>query len=108
MIFAWRRPDETWPGCRCLPPAAASAPAEVLRHALREEDAAAFSARFPDTDPALLGALFTGPADGPRWPAADRPGVYRREHASVLIRSRAASVVLDPLRLGIGHFPEGL
>src|SRR5262249_42714389 len=38
-----------------------------------------------------------------RWQPADRPGIYRREHASVLVRSQTTSVLLDPTVL-IGDF----
>jgi L-ascorbate metabolism protein UlaG (beta-lactamase superfamily) len=30
------------------------------------------------------------------WPAVDGPGIYRREHASLLIRSRTTSILIDP------------
>ncbi|WP_428262821.1 MBL fold metallo-hydrolase [Haliangium sp.] len=38
----------------------------------------------------------------PRWPDAGRPGVHRREHASVLIRSRTTTVLVDPIGLQLG------
>jgi L-ascorbate metabolism protein UlaG (beta-lactamase superfamily) len=34
-----------------------------------------------------------------RWPAIRGPGVYRREHACLAIRSRSTTVVLDPISL---------
>jgi hypothetical protein len=33
------------------------------------------------------------------WPRDRRPGVYRREHASVLVRSETTSVLIDPIAL---------
>ncbi len=35
----------------------------------------------------------------PGWQAAHAPGIYRREHASLLIRSLTTSVVIDPIAL---------
>jgi hypothetical protein len=48
------------------------------------------------------------PRDPPRqpWPSASIPGVYRREHASVLIRSRRTRILIDPVALlgrGLPH-----
>jgi hypothetical protein len=34
-----------------------------------------------------------------RWSDADLPGIHRREHASVLIRSRTTSLLVDPIGL---------
>jgi L-ascorbate metabolism protein UlaG (beta-lactamase superfamily) len=38
----------------------------------------------------------------PRWPRADGPGIYRREHASLLVRSETTSILLDPIGMQIG------
>ena len=58
----------------------------------------------------VLDALTAGPParDLPRWDAAEAPGIYRREHASLLLRSRQAAVVVDPLALGVARFPDTL
>ncbi len=37
-----------------------------------------------------------------RWPPADRPGIYRREHASLLVRSETTSILLDPIGMHTG------
>lgn len=37
------------------------------------------------------------------WPAVDAPGIYRREHASLVIRSRTTTLLLDPQVLNIGE-----
>ena len=47
------------------------------------------------------------------WPAAERPGLYRREHASLLIRSRTSAILLDPLAelegaLELSGVPRGM
>jgi hypothetical protein len=34
-----------------------------------------------------------------RWPPISSPGVYRREHACIAIRSRSTTIVLDPIAL---------
>jgi hypothetical protein len=39
------------------------------------------------------------PGDVGQWPAVRGPGVYRREHASLLIHSGTTSVLLDPIGL---------
>jgi L-ascorbate metabolism protein UlaG (beta-lactamase superfamily) len=46
-----------------------------------------------------------------RWPPSDLPGIYRREHASVLVRSETTTIVVDPQVLAggwttnHGHYP---
>jgi len=37
------------------------------------------------------------------WPAVDAPGIYRREHASLVIRSRTTTLLLDPQVLNVGE-----
>lgn len=39
------------------------------------------------------------PGPEPAWREATAPGIYRREHASLLFRSRAAAVLVDPICL---------
>lgn len=44
--------------------------------------------------------LGTGAGDpNGAWPTVDRPGIYRREHASLLFKSSGAAVLLDPVML---------
>jgi L-ascorbate metabolism protein UlaG (beta-lactamase superfamily) len=48
-------------------------------------------------------ALFLAPGGAatlaPRWPEARRPGIYRREHASLLVRSETTTILVDPISL---------
>jgi L-ascorbate metabolism protein UlaG (beta-lactamase superfamily) len=57
-------------------------------------------------DQRLTDALLTQGPDraqrSPRWPPADVPGIYRREHASLLFRSDTTTVVVDPQVLAGG------
>jgi L-ascorbate metabolism protein UlaG (beta-lactamase superfamily) len=39
------------------------------------------------------------------WPRADRPGLYRREHASLVVASRTTRVLLDPIGLVSAQLP---
>lgn len=50
---------------------------------------------------AVAGAPGDATAHG-AWPAPRHPGIYRREHASLLIRSRTTSVLVDPQSLNLG------
>ncbi|MCC6994177.1 MAG: MBL fold metallo-hydrolase [Deltaproteobacteria bacterium] len=73
----------------------------------------------PGGDPSLLAAelaellgpglpALAPPAAAPRWPEIGRPGIYRREHASLVISSRTSCLVVDPLALAVGRFPAAL
>ena len=44
-------------------------------------------------------------AEAKTWPQVDRPGVYRREHACLVVRSRDASVLIDPVARLAGSLP---
>ncbi len=48
-------------------------------------------------------AVFQAPADEPAWPKISQPGIYRREHASVVIRSRTTTILVDPITLWSGY-----
>jgi L-ascorbate metabolism protein UlaG (beta-lactamase superfamily) len=50
-------------------------------------------------------AVFQASADEPSWPEISEPGIYRREHASVVIRSRTTTILVDPITLWSGY-PE--
>lgn len=86
--------------------------AELVRAAAQLDDIPAFRSRFAgQIEPELLDLLCATPPDrsaAPLWPAASRPGIYRREHASLMIRSRDASLLLDPLSLALWYFPPAL
>jgi L-ascorbate metabolism protein UlaG (beta-lactamase superfamily) len=47
-------------------------------------------------------ALGTG-----RWPSAEAPGIYRREHANLLFRSDTTTVVVDPQALSRNFTTDG-
>jgi L-ascorbate metabolism protein UlaG (beta-lactamase superfamily) len=49
----------------------------------------------PDLSAALWPSTPRRSAAG-RWPRVDAPGIYRREHASLVFRSRTTTVVIDP------------
>jgi L-ascorbate metabolism protein UlaG (beta-lactamase superfamily) len=54
----------------------------------------------------LLDLLTSGPREVlPTWPVPDGPGLYRREHASLLVRSREATLLIDPITMAIS-FPR--
>jgi L-ascorbate metabolism protein UlaG (beta-lactamase superfamily) len=47
--------------------------------------------------------LLTSPAQvADKWPAVSAPGIYRREHASLVIRSSNTTVLVDPTNLAPG------
>jgi hypothetical protein len=73
---------------------------DLLRQMARVDDIAGSCEHAAILDDEMR-ELLTGPDDAPvaRWPAADRPGLYRREHASLLVRSGTTSLVIDPIAL---------
>lgn len=82
-----RRPDAP---LRATLPFDPSAPAEIvsLLRALTTGEG----------DPGAFGGLMTAPdEDAPRFPRIDAPGIHRREHGSIAIRSRTTTLLLDPV-----------
>jgi hypothetical protein len=51
--------------------------------------------------------LRTDPSPMPAFARVDEPGIYRREHGCVVIRSRTTAVMLDPVCYWIPHAPRG-
>lgn len=49
-------------------------------------------------------AFLTRPGALPesRWAPPDRPGIYRREHASLLVRSETTAILVDPIGMQTG------
>jgi L-ascorbate metabolism protein UlaG (beta-lactamase superfamily) len=81
-----------------LEPDEVEAAADFIRDGATATDDGAFWSAQAHLGDDFVSRLAGPPAAGaPRWPTPDRPGIYRREHASLLIRSRHASVLLDPL-----------
>jgi L-ascorbate metabolism protein UlaG (beta-lactamase superfamily) len=70
----------------------------ALRSSLRartpEEHRHGLARLLPDFERFCVSKIEPG-LDG--WPAATQPGIYRREHASVVIRSATTSILVDPL-----------
>ncbi|WP_437757315.1 MBL fold metallo-hydrolase [Sorangium sp. So ce1389] len=73
--------------------------ADLLRDGAAQRDVAVFRADYAHLGDGFLDRILRAPgaAGSWAWPPATSPGIYRREHASLLIRSREASVLLDPL-----------
>lgn len=85
---------------------ALSVVAEVLRFGSQGDDWEAFREECGFLGPEMLGLMAPGPqAAPPVWPAPDAPGLYRREHASLLIRSATTSLLVDPIGMATA-FPH--
>jgi L-ascorbate metabolism protein UlaG (beta-lactamase superfamily) len=83
-----------------LPPEAVPVVADFLRVLTRSEDVEQVREAWPFDDPEWLERLTRrGARKGARWPEPDGPGIYRREHASLLICSRTTRILVDPIRL---------
>jgi L-ascorbate metabolism protein UlaG (beta-lactamase superfamily) len=59
----------------------------------------------PEAQAVLFHAPGQPPASPPRWPESRRPGIYRREHASLLVRSETTAVLVDPISLASEKLP---
>lgn len=83
----------------------ASAPevGDLLRHLARDPEDVARRLGLPE---AVTSALAPDEPDCmPTFARIDEPGIYRREHGSIVIRSETTSVLLDP----VSHWmPQGL
>ncbi|WP_309896444.1 MBL fold metallo-hydrolase [Archangium sp.] len=82
-----------------LPEEAVPVVAEFLRLLSRSEDVERVREAWPFDDAEWLERLTRGGTPDSRWPEPDGPGIYRREHACVLIRSRTTSILVDPIQL---------
>ncbi len=83
-----------------LPEEAVPVVADFLRLLSRSDDVAQVREAWPFDDADWLERLTrTGDRVEARWPEPDGPGIYRREHACVLIRSRTTSILVDPIQL---------
>ena len=73
--------------------------ADFLRAAARAGSLEEVRAAWPFGDEDWRDSLFA-PAPPPTpWPEPSGPGLYRREHASILVCSRTTSVLVDPIPL---------
>lgn len=72
--------------------------ADLLRLALRGTSSDAFVDQYSDLGAEFLQQIVAQPPSNElRWIADGRPGIYRREHAALLVRSATTTVLLDPL-----------
>jgi L-ascorbate metabolism protein UlaG (beta-lactamase superfamily) len=60
----------------------------------------------PEAQRELFHAPEQAPASPPRWPQSRGPGIYRREHASLVVRSETTAVLLDPISLVSEKLPK--
>jgi L-ascorbate metabolism protein UlaG (beta-lactamase superfamily) len=82
-----------------LPEEAVPVVADFLRVLARSPDAARVREAWPFDDAEWLERLTCAPEPPARWREPDGPGIYRREHACLLIRSRTHGLLLDPIQL---------
>jgi L-ascorbate metabolism protein UlaG (beta-lactamase superfamily) len=80
-----------------LPEQAAPVVAEFFRAATHTNDPRKVREAWPFDDEAWIERLVEAPKPGLQWPEPDGPGIYRREHASLLIRSRTTGILVDPV-----------
>lgn len=75
----------------------------LLHLGARSDDLAAFRELAEALGEEAL-AFITRPGElrPSRWPRAEGPGIYRREHASLLLRSETTSILLDPIGMQTG------
>jgi L-ascorbate metabolism protein UlaG (beta-lactamase superfamily) len=93
-----------------IPVSAVSVVARMLREIgpSRDRDALRAAAVKAGVYPRLVDALCacveesSAPAPYGTWRRVDAPGIYRREHASVVIRSHTTTLVVDPQGLNEG------
>lgn len=97
-----------------LPTSGVPGIARLLGAVGRSRDSDALrDAAGPDVLPNLVSVLCGGvePASAPAphgtWARIDAPGIYRREHASVVIRSRTTTLLVDPQGLNAGESSNG-
>gem|GEM_PF-1618443 len=84
-----------------VPRERAAAIGEMFRAAAHADDAEAFRRAAAALGPDAAASLAALPMDAneARWPEIDAPGVYRREHASIVVRSRTTTLLFDPICL---------
>jgi L-ascorbate metabolism protein UlaG (beta-lactamase superfamily) len=71
---------------------------EMLRLGFRARSTEQFRAEYADLGDVFLDRITArDQPPRPRWAPARRPGIYRREHASLIVRSETTTVLIDPL-----------
>jgi L-ascorbate metabolism protein UlaG (beta-lactamase superfamily) len=88
-----------WSRRLSLRPSSARPAARVLRSMLTDGNSPSLSATLAFLRPEELDSMFDDLAARRSWPEPKGPGIYRREHASVLVQSRAHRLVFDPVCL---------
>jgi L-ascorbate metabolism protein UlaG (beta-lactamase superfamily) len=80
---------------------AAASFASIIRHGFAGNDVGEFRDWAQSLEPELLDALApTEVGQAPpsvTWPTPTGPGIYRREHAALLIRSETTTILFDPV-----------
>lgn len=80
--------------------------ASLIRSAAQTTDVDAFKFNWSSVvSDELLEALCSAYSSTTRygqWPRVDAPGIYRREHASLVIRSQTTTILVDPQCLNFG------
>jgi L-ascorbate metabolism protein UlaG (beta-lactamase superfamily) len=82
--------------------------APLIRGLLRAPDQDTLRARLEELlEPEIAAALASRPPEQPAaWPRAAAPGLYRHEHASIVIRSRTTTLLVDPICLASDALPH--
>lgn len=76
---------------------------ELIRLGAGGDDRAAFEAvAEPLGEDAVAFLTRPGAAAPARWPDATAPGIYRREHACLLVRSETTAILIDPIARQLG------
>lgn len=93
-----------------LPAQAVPWAAQLLRAASYSDDLATLRSMAASGLPGRLAQIFNvclepaaDEATYGAWPVADAPGIYRREHASLLIRSQTTTLLFDPQMFNQGE-----
>lgn len=70
----------------------------LVRWGSRTEETEQVKAKFEKIEPRIAERLVRPMKFTPKpWPAITQPGIYRREHASLVIRSETTSILIDPI-----------
>ncbi len=72
---------------------------ELIRWSITTRDRELFRKRFKFLPDEFFDFSAPEPGNRPYWPESDRPGIYRREHASLLFRSAKTRILVDPIAL---------